>query len=267
MLLQWWRWCCCLPCTAIPTLTTIPLLATILLRFRMLLLLMVAVVLLPAVYCQAPLTTFLMRSGCCCCCWWRWCCCLPCTAIPTLTTIPPLTTILVRFRMLLLLLVAVVLLPAVYCQPHSNYHPTSNYHSCAFQDAVVAVGGGGAVACSVLPGPRPHSILLLQAPQDRLREKGGPEPVLYPWVMQKIIYLENKFRVKIFLKKLNLWSCQMLVGVKVFKKYFLQYMYIPFKILFNSLTLHTNKKEIKFSSYIRKFRVEQLKSHLWGRAS
>jgi hypothetical protein len=48
--------------------------------------------------------------------------------------------------MLLLLLVAVVLLPAV-C---SNYHPTSNYYSCAFQNAVAGVGGGGAVACRVL---------------------------------------------------------------------------------------------------------------------
>ncbi len=27
------------------------------------------------------------------------------------------------------------------------------------------------------------------------------------------------------------------------------------------------KKKIKFSSYIRKFRVEQLQSHIWGRAS
>jgi hypothetical protein len=57
------------------------------------------------------------------------------------------------FRMLLLLLVAMVLLPAVYCHPHPNYHPTSNYYSCAFQNAVVAVGGSGAVACRVLPAP------------------------------------------------------------------------------------------------------------------
>jgi hypothetical protein len=55
--------------------------------------------------------------------------------------------------MLLLLMVAVVLLPAVYCHPYSNYHPISNYYSCAFQDAVAAVGGGGDVACRVLPSP------------------------------------------------------------------------------------------------------------------
>jgi len=36
---------------------------------------------------------------------------------------------------------------------------------------------------------------------------------------------------------------------------------------FNYYRSCTDKKEIKFSSYIRKFRVEQLQSHIWGRAS
>jgi hypothetical protein len=60
------------------------------------------------------------------------------------------------FRVLLLLLVAVVRLPAV-C---SNYHPTSNYYSCAFQDAVAAVGGSGDVANDALPGPPLTTILV-----------------------------------------------------------------------------------------------------------
>ncbi len=62
--------------------------------------------------------------------------------------------------MLLLLLVAVVLLPAVYCHPHSNYHPTSNYYSCAFQNAVAAVGGSGDVAYDALPSPSLTTILV-----------------------------------------------------------------------------------------------------------
>ncbi len=31
--------------------------------------------------------------------------------------------------------------------------------------------------------------------------------------------------------------------------------------------VYTDKNKIKFSSYIRKFRLEQLQSHIWGRAS
>jgi hypothetical protein len=108
----------------------------------MLLLLLVAVVLLPKIHCQDPLYSNYHSYA---------------------------------FRMLFLLLVAVVLLPKIHCQDPLY----SNYHSCAFQNAVAAVGGCGDVACRVLPGPRPHPVLLLQATQDRLREKGGPEPLLY----------------------------------------------------------------------------------------
>ncbi len=62
--------------------------------------------------------------------------------------------------MLLLLMVVVALLPAVYCHPHSNYHLTSNYYSCAFQDAVAAVGGSGAVAFDTLPNLTLTTILM-----------------------------------------------------------------------------------------------------------